>query len=114
MNPSNLTFSPDGKTLAFSNHGKIRLAETGISLDIPLLDQNEGHKFADHDHGNGALVIPPGMGAHQIPRISALAFSPDGTKLVSATMEGQIQMWDTEVIELTISGVYIALAAFMM
>ena len=104
MNPSNLTFSPDGKTLAFSNHGKIRLwnTETGISLDIPLLDQNEGHKFADHDHGNGALVIPPGMGAHQIPRISALAFSPDGTKLVSATMEGQIQMWDTEMgIELT-------------
>ena len=104
MNPSNLTFSPDGKTLAFSNHGKIRLwnTETGISLDIPLLDQNEGHKFADHDHGNGALVIPSGMGAHQIPRISALAFSPDGTKLVSATMEGQIQMWDTEVgIELT-------------
>ena len=104
MNPSHLTFSPDGKTVAFGGFGKIRLwnTETGISLDIPLLDQNEGHKLPDHDHGNGALVIPPGMRPHQIPRISALAFSPDGTRLVSATMEGQVQMWDAEMgIELT-------------
>ena len=104
MNPSHLTFSPDGKTVAFGGFGKIRLwnTETGISLDIPLLDQNEGHKLPDHDHGNGALVIPPGMRPHQIPSISALAFSPDGTRLVSATMEGKIQMWDAEIgIELT-------------
>ena len=37
-----------------------------------------------------------------MPRISALAFSPDGTRLVSATMEGQVRMWDAEMgIELT-------------
>ena len=30
------------------------------------------------------------------PSISVLMFSPDGKKLVSGTMEGNIQMWDTE------------------
>lgn len=104
MNPSNLTFSPDGKTVAFSSFGKIRLwnTETGISLDIPLLDQDEDHKVPGHDHRNGAMRIPPGMKPHQMPTISALAFAPDGTRIVSATMEGQIQMWDAEMgIELT-------------
>ncbi|RKU15683.1 hypothetical protein C6500_19255 [Candidatus Poribacteria bacterium] len=104
MNPSHLTFSPDGKTVAFGSFGKIRLwnTETGISLDISLLEQDEGHKVPGHDHGNGAVAMPPGMRPHQMPTISALAFSPDGTRIVSATMEGQIQMWDTEMgIELT-------------
>ena len=104
MNPSHLTFSPDGKTVAFGSFGKIRLwnTETGISLDISLLDQGEGHKVPDHDHGDGAVAMPRGMKPHQMPKISALAFSPDGKRLVSATMEGQIQMWDAEMgIELT-------------
>ena len=104
MNPSHLTFSPDGKTVAFGSLGKIRLwnTETGISLDIPLLDQDEGHKVPGHDHGNGAVAMPRGMRPHQMPTISALAFSPDGTRIVNATMEGQIQMWDAEMgIELT-------------
>ena len=104
MSPSNLTFSPDGKTVAFGSFGKIRLwnTETGISLDSPLLDQEEGHKVPAHDHGDGAVAIPRGMRPHQMPKISALAFSPDSTRIVSATMEGQIQMWDAEMgIELT-------------
>ena len=96
--PSNLAFSPDGKMLAFGSFGKIGLwnTETGINLDIPLLDQNEGHKPHDHNHGNGTVVIPQGMRPHQMPQISALAFSPDGARLVSATMEGSVQMWDAE------------------
>ena len=50
--PSNLTFSPDGKTVAFSSHDKISLwnIETGALFDPPL------------------------------PPVSALAFSPDGKK----------------------------------
>ena len=44
----------------------------------------------------------PVEGSAQCQSISALAFSPDGTRIVSATMEGQIQMWDAEMgIELT-------------
>ena len=104
MNPSNLTFSPDGKTVAFSTHDKIRLwnIETDSHLDIQRSHPNDVHKLPPDPRGNGDLVIPPGRRPRPMPRISALAFSPDGTRLVSATMEGQIQMWDTEMgIELT-------------
>ena len=77
---SNLVFSPDGKTVAFSNHGEIRLwnTETGIVLNTSPPDpkNNSPEKLE--------------------PEISALVFSPDGKKLVSGTMDGNIQMWDTE------------------
>ena len=77
---SNLAFSPDGKTVAFGNHDEIRLwnTKTGSVLDIPLPDLKNN--------------APEGL--H--PSISVLMFSPDGKKLVSGTMEGNIQMWDTE------------------
>ena len=78
-----LTFSPDGKTVAFDDSGKIRVwnTETGetsnISLpDISLLYQNENHKIKS--------------------KISALVFSPDGEKLVCGTMGGKVQMWDAK------------------
>ena len=77
---SNLAFSPDGKTVAFGNHDEIRLwnTKTGSVLDIPLPDLKNN--------------APDGL----LPSISVLMFSPDGKKLVSGTMEGNIQMWDTE------------------
>ncbi len=77
---SNLVFSPDGKTVAFSNHGEIRLwnTETGSALNIPLADPTNNVPERLH------------------PSISVLIFSPDGKKLISGTMEGNIQMWDTE------------------
>ncbi|MDE0016286.1 MAG: sigma-70 family RNA polymerase sigma factor [Candidatus Poribacteria bacterium] len=77
--PSRLTFSPDGKTVAFDSEAKkIHLwnTETGDELNIPLVDR-EAH-------------------THNIPRISALAFSPDGTTLVSGTNQGAIQTWNIE------------------
>ena len=104
MNPSNLTFSPNGKTVAFSNHDKIRLwnIETDSHLDIQRSHPNDIHNDRPNPPRNGALGIPPGRRFRPMPSISALAFSPDGTRIVSATMEGQIQMWDAEMgIELT-------------
>ena len=72
-----LTFSPDGETVAFSGLGEIRLwnTRTGDEQAIPLADLSAG--------------IP-----RNIPRILALAFSPHGTWLVSGTHHGKIQMWD--------------------
>ena len=70
--------------IAFEGPDKIHLwnIETGSSLDISLVDEH----VAD---GNGDFFSPP-------VDISAFAFSSDGKKLVSGTMGGKVQMWDTE------------------
>ena len=75
--PSRLTFSPDGKTVAFDSEAKkIHLwhTETGDELNIPLVDRE-----AD---------LP------DMPCVTALAFSPDGTALASGTNQGGIQTWN--------------------
>ena len=74
--PSDLTFSPDGKTVAFGSLGEIHLWNTGTGdeLNIPLVDRE-----AD---------------IHNMPRVTALGFSPDGTTLVSGTNQGGIQTWN--------------------
>ena len=71
-----LAFSPDGKMVALSGLGEIRLwnTETGDEHAIPLADL--------------------GAGIHNIPTVLTLAFSPDGRWLVSGTRDGEIQMWD--------------------
>ncbi len=71
-----LTFSPDGKTVAFSGTGEIRLwnTETGVEQEIPLADLKTD--------------------VFSMPRVTALAFSPNGARLVSGTYQGKIQMWD--------------------
>ena len=96
--PSNLTFSPDGKTVAFGSLGRIRLWDiaTKKSRDIPLLDENSAQKKPQNVNGNGALERPQRLMPHQMPTINALAFSPDGKKIVSGTMGGSVQMWDPE------------------
>ena len=71
-----LAFSPDGKMVALSGLGEIRLwnTETGDEHVIPLADLRAG--------------------IHNIPKVLALAFSSDGRWLVSGTRDGEIQMWD--------------------
>ena len=89
---ASMTFSPDKKTVAFGEQGKIHLwnTETGASFEIPLVDKHN----AD---GNDELAPPPDMMMLlPAPQIGALVFSPDGKKLVSGTMGGKVQMWDAE------------------
>ena len=93
INPyPNMVFSPDGKTVAFGGLGKIHLwnTETGTSLDVSVLDERNAN-------GKGDLApVPDEAMFRQMPQISALAFSPDGKKLISGTMGGKVQMWDAE------------------
>ena len=100
MDPGNsMAFSPDGKTVAFDGSGKIYVwnTETGNSVNISLIDEENVPENPNNADGNGDFEFPPGlMQRHIIPSISALVFSSDGKKLISGNMGGKVQMWDAE------------------
>ena len=82
-----MTFSPDGKMVAFQGWNKIHIwhIETSTVLAIPLLEQNNNNVMG-HQH----------MTAQLLSSVMVLMFSPDGKKLVSGTVGGKVQMWDAE------------------
>ena len=88
---SNLTFSSDGKMIAFGDFGKIRVwnIEMDSFLDIFLLEEA-------HINQNGDLVFPQGAMPNRLSEATALIFSSDGKKLVGGTTDGKVQIWDTE------------------
>ena len=94
---SSMTFSPDGKTVVFDSSGKIHLrnTDTGTSLDISITSLDIS--ILDERNANVNEDLPPPPAAMlMLHQISALVFSPDGKKLVSGTLGGRVQMWDTE------------------
>ncbi|MDE0399855.1 MAG: sigma-70 family RNA polymerase sigma factor [Candidatus Poribacteria bacterium] len=82
-----ITFSPDGKTVAFQGPDKIHVwhTETRNVLTIPLVEQN-----------NNDAMVDQHIRALLLNEVTVLMFSPDGKKLVSGTMGGKVQMWDAE------------------
>ena len=88
----NITFSPDGKRVAFHGSGKIHVwhTETGDVLTISLLEQNHGEL-----HNDDAMIHRLLM-TRMLEENTVLVFSPDGKKLVSGTMGGKVQIWDAE------------------
>ena len=96
---NSMAFSPDGKTVAFDSSGKIYLwnTETGDSISVSLIDEENVPENPNNANGNGDFAFPQGMMRHHmIPSISALAFSADGKKLISGNMGGKVQMWSAE------------------
>ncbi len=77
---SDLTFSPDGKTVAGSRSGAIHLwnTKTSKTFDIPLIAPNDA---PENQHQR---------------IIRTLTFSPDGGKIACGTMGGDVQMLDVE------------------
>ena len=71
-------FSPDGKILASRGGNKIRLLNTQTRENREIIT-------SDHDEDSD-----------DIPLVRTVAFSPDGKKIVSGTMGGQVQIWDVE------------------
>ena len=82
-----VTFSPDGKTVAFHGSSKIYIwhTETSDVLTIRLLEQN-----------NDDAMVHRHIMAQMLNEVTVLMFSPDGKKLVSGTTGGKVQMWDPE------------------
>ena len=76
----NLAFSPDGKTVAFDHGVSIRLWDTEAdrTLDISVADPNDIYNASVNDTSE------------------ALAFSPDGKKLVNGTWGGDVHLWNSE------------------
>ena len=95
--PASLTFSPDGNTVAFGGSNQIHLWNTKsgetLAIDLDILSVDMSHFDRD------AIDKIPDHIITQISSlkrdISALVFSPDGEKLVSATLGGKVEMWDT-------------------
>ncbi|MYF98271.1 sigma-70 family RNA polymerase sigma factor [Candidatus Poribacteria bacterium] len=82
---SPVTFSPDGKTVAFGTSGEICIwnTETGDTSDISLPDISLSYQNVKRKRKFKSTI-------------STLVFSPDGKKLVSGTKDGKVQMWDAK------------------
>jgi RNA polymerase sigma factor (sigma-70 family) len=103
-----LTFSPDGKTLACSNGAQVSLMDVATDKEISRFDAPERsawslHFTSDYDDTtaphqvrvwDAATGTELGHFEGRATDVSALAFSPDGRRLVSGLRDGSVLVWD--------------------
>ena len=82
-----VTFSPDGKLVATGGHDK----------RLMVWDYARQDTTSIRDQLNGILATPPEFRAFDGHRaaIRSVAFSPDGTRLVSGSADNTLKVWDT-------------------
>ncbi|KIJ94468.1 hypothetical protein K443DRAFT_12101 [Laccaria amethystina LaAM-08-1] len=90
-----VAFSPNGRHIVSGSDGTIRMgdAETGTLVGEPLRGQKKWFG-SDWDAETGSPVGEPLRG--HVNSVLSVAFSPDGTRIVSGLGDQTVQIWDAE------------------
>jgi dipeptidyl aminopeptidase/acylaminoacyl peptidase len=112
-----LAFSPDGRLLALADDGMVRIhrtdrAELAFQVPIPssttcLTFSPDGRRLAAVGYDGTTTLVDPACGKRvfQLPSLTGgrpdemacdarVAFSPDGSWLISTNWDGSINVWD--------------------
>src|SRR5262249_1006100 len=106
---SSVAYAPDGKTLASGSADRtVRVWDVGTAKELhrfeghhgPVAYSRDGKRLAFVTEGNACRLVETVTGKDRLHRsghlgaITALSFSPDGTRLVSASVDTTLLIWD--------------------
>jgi WD40 repeat protein len=87
---TSVAYSPDGKHIISSgNDNAIRIwdAQTGVPISEPLQDDNDKMHWLGEQEGEGPSSV-------LFAGINSVAYSPDGSRIVSGSNDGMVRLWD--------------------